>query len=131
MDYVPDACMHMFTVKQASHMHAQLASGGMAYSLTQHPEVLSWPTDVAAIEKNNAFDVFPNPSNGVISINFASAPQHLQSINVMSLTGQVVIHTPSNGENNYSLDMTNMAKGMYIVQCRFEDGVVNRKVILQ
>lgn len=131
MDYVPDACMHLFTTDQALHMYAQLAPGGMAYGLTQHPEVLSWPTDVTTIEKNNAFDVFPNPSNGVINVNFATTPQHLQSVTVLSLAGQVLMQVPFNGQRNYSMDMSTMARGMYIIQCRFEDGVVNRKVILQ
>ncbi len=63
-------------------------------------------------------NVFPNPTNGNISISFnASADEHV-SMNVTDLTGRIVMteqFTATSGLNVHDADLSKLAKGVYLV----------------
>jgi hypothetical protein len=132
MDYVNDDWMYMFTAGQAARMQSSVAPGGINHSLTLHPELLQWPTDIAEIEKATGLNIFPNPSNGNFNVSFVD-PGGLETINVVNVIGQnvhsvKVVNAPI---NNYNIDLTGLSKGVYMVQCTFERGTVTRKIVLQ
>lgn len=133
MDYVNDASMHLFTNDQATMMQTQVQSGHESYSLTQHPDVLQYPAAVTQIEKNNNYNVVPNPTNGLIKIYFDQTPEQLQGISVVNMLGQTIykMNTASQQSTSYSIDLSAMSKGIYFVQCHFTDGAVTRKIVLQ
>ncbi len=130
MDYPGDACVILFTKGQVDRMRAEVEPGGPSYELTQHPELLSWPTGVADIEQGHNLSIYPNPSTGNFSIHFDDA-NGLRSIQVINIMGQVIknINTPTPA-NSYTFDLSGMAKGIYTVQCRFDEGTVVRKITL-
>lgn len=132
MDYVDDAHMNLFTKIQAARIQVQVAPGGNSYSLTQHPELFDWPTAVDDIETSSGFALYPNPATGRINISFAET-KGLKSIKVLNLMGQQVYSTgiSGTGSNQYSIDLTGMSKGIYMVQCNFETGTISKKLILQ
>lgn len=132
MDYVGDACYRLFTKGQVSRMQSTIASGGTAYGLTQHPELTMYPTAVSNIEESANLNIFPNPTTGLFDISFGNA-QSLKEVRVLNMTGQVVSKVGGsqvNG-NTVRIDLNNNAKGIYIVQCQFEEGTVVRKITLQ
>lgn len=133
MDYSGDACQHMFSKGQVTRMQAEIASTGPSYQLTIHPELLQWPLGISDIEQQNAFDVFPNPSNGSFTLNIGQAASALRSVNVVNYLGQSVkaIEVTNSDDKIFSIDITAMPKGVYTVQCRFDEGIVTRKVVLQ
>ena len=132
MDYVNDDWMYMFTAGQASRMQASVAPGGINHSLTLHPELLQWPTDVADIDKVTGMNIFPNPSTGNFNVSFVD-PRGLQSIQIINVVGQNVHSVRTNNApiNNYNIDLTGFSKGIYMVQCTFDRGTVTRKIVLQ
>lgn len=132
MDYSGDNCVKMFTVQQVQRMRAEIAPGGTSYSLTQNPQLTQWPTDVSVIEYNNKLEVGPNPSNGFFNVYFVDKYNDLDAINVTNAMGQVVKRIPvATQKNNYSIDISDMPKGMYIVHLQFDQGTITRKVVVQ
>ncbi len=132
MDYVEDGCMNMFTKGQEALMKVQVSPGGLSHSLTQHPEVLEWPTNVAAIEKNAGITIYPNPATGRIQISFADA-KDLESISVNNIVGQTVrqLVVTDPAINNYNIDLTGQSAGVYLVHCTFASGTVTKKIVLR
>ena len=123
MDYVNDACMHLFTIKQAAVMHASIVSGGESYTLTQHPEVLQFPTDVATISAAaTSVNIYPNPATSTVNISLGNT-DNIAGIDITDLTGRTVNQIAvSTGVLNYSLDVSGYVKGIYIVNCHGSNG---------
>lgn len=77
--------------------------------------------------KTDDLSVFPNPTNGKISISHSSI---IRSIKVSDPTGRIVIHeTPNQKES--SLDLGSYYKGAYMIEINVNGGVIRRKVIKQ
>ncbi len=133
MDYSGDECIIMFTQGQVDRMRTETAPGGQVYSLTQHPELTLWPTDVSAVEYNNKVEIGPNPSSGRFNVYFYDKYDHLDRIIVSNSFGQVVkqLEVTDQEQLNYNFDISNVAAGMYIVQLHFENGIIARKVVVQ
>lgn len=131
MDYSGDRCTNMFTVLQVARMRAELAPGGDSYGLTQS-NVMVWPTSVSSVELNNQVSLVPNPTSGNFNISFVEKNNNLNKITVISTTGQVVKQIiPTEQKSTYSVDISGMPSGMYMVQLGFDNGIIVRKVVLQ
>ncbi len=74
-------------------------------------------TDIA-----NKFSVYPNPSNGIIEIK----GNEIISVNVLNYTGKTMLTT-----NQNRIDLSDFAKGIYIVQINAKSGIFTSKVVLQ
>lgn len=132
MDYSGDDCTRMFTKKQAARMKVEVSSGGNSHGLTTHPELIYWPSDVSSVERDNQFDIYPNPSNGNFKLSFAGMPEDLQSITVMNTVGQVVYNTVVTEKKlTHHVDIANAPAGVYMVQLHFSKGQITRKVMIQ
>jgi hypothetical protein len=81
--------------------------------------------------KSKGILVTPNPTDGVIAVQFYPPPANLKAIQVYSITGQKVAEVLVNGPagNNYRLNISNFASGTYIVRVVFTDRVVTRKIL--
>jgi len=112
-------------------MQSSIVAGTDAYELTQHPELLQYPTGVSALEKEAGLMVSPNPATGPVRISFTDA-KGLQDIRVTNVTGQTIARVPADaGITNYNIDMSAFSKGLYLIQCNFAAGTVTRKIIVQ
>jgi Secretion system C-terminal sorting domain len=144
MDYTDDNAMHLFTTDQAAAMASMVlvpsssgtgATGvgtiGENYNLTQNPTLLVCPTEVKDLELSSSLFVYPNPTNGQINISINSSVENLQSLSVINLLGQEVIAVKGQNQDYYSLNLSGMAKGIYIIKFNFASGSLTRKVILQ
>lgn len=132
MDYVNDGCMHMFTHGQVARMKTMLTLAHESLGLTQHPELLQWPSSVKETGHETAFYIHPNPASEFVSIQF-SYTTGLNNIQLINIHGQpvkrIVVTNPQ--INSYDLDMTDLPKGIYLIRCTFEDGSLTRKIIRQ
>jgi hypothetical protein len=81
--------------------------------------------------KSKGILVTPNPTDGIISVQFYPPPVNLKAIQVYSITGQKVAEVLVNGPgaNNYRLNLNNFSAGTYIVRVVFTDRVVTRKIL--
>lgn len=93
--------------------------------------------DNVNIKENNILkklDIFPNPSTGLVAVRFTPTQQNQQmTIMVNTLTGrQVFIKNLGNvnGQTEQILDLSDLAKGMYVLELQNNVGSVFEKLIL-
>jgi len=131
MDYTDDTAMYMFTLGQGSFVQSKLTSGVLK-SVTEHPEILDWPTSIANVPQENLFQIYPNPSSGKFEIHFSDARELLQIV-VLNTVGQIVYTAlpETLNSNTLHVDLTGQSSGVYLVRCAFTSGTVSGKIILQ
>jgi agmatine deiminase len=94
--------------------------GGMIHCLTQqqplHPALVGLNENVEGSEI--AFEMYPNPSSSIVTIEFAEAYSGELIISLFQLNGQEVLHENSalNGSKSASLNLRNVADGVYLFQ---------------
>jgi hypothetical protein len=84
---------------------------------------------LTSISKNelvsSKINVFPNPSNGLISI---SSPEAISRIQLFGVTGQTILIQP-NGNNQ--LDVSSLESGIYFLSITLKEGAVVSKRIIK
>ncbi len=77
--------------------------------------------------------IYPNPTGGLITVDLLLNKNEPAQIDVYDIAGQLVYNKQLTGADFYSqkIDLSDKAKGMYIVNVRTETGVVTRKVIME
>ncbi|WP_298221395.1 T9SS type A sorting domain-containing protein [Flavobacterium sp.] len=90
-----------------------------------NPNVLT--TNALAVDnfKSTTFNVFPNPSRGIVSINTEVAV----SVNIIDVTGKVVF-TANHVTKEKSIDLSGLQKGMYLAKISSADATTTEKIIL-
>lgn len=121
MDYVDDACMYMFTNGQKTRALAYINA---IYS--------QYRTNTLSNGKINTieFSLFPNPSNGVVNIQFANLISDF-SVEVYDVMGRDVNFTKINDPNNKSIVLDNVAKGFYYITITSENLQTTKKIIIE
>jgi hypothetical protein len=101
-----------------------VAVGGFGTSLA-NPNSLN--TAALANETFNAkqFDVFPNPTTGIIHINSDVAV----SVSIVDVTGKVVF-TANNITKENSINLSGLQKGMYLAKISTANATTTEKIIL-
>ncbi len=76
------------------------------------------------VDTENAenYSVFPNPSNGIIEI----SGNNIDTINIMDYTGKLVLSSSQS-----IIDLSNLAKGIYIIQINTKSNNYTSKIVLQ
>lgn len=72
---------------------------------------------------SDSISVYPNPTKGLVSVDSASA---VKSITVYDTTGKQVSASKTN-----SVDLSNQAKGVYLVQVQTENGLTSKKIVVE
>ncbi len=86
-------------------------------------------TDVEALPTaDGLIDVFPNPTSGLINISFEKE-LHCRSLTVTDVAGKTVLTKPQFDES--SLDLSQLGKGVYLIRFDTDQGVVNKKVVME
>ncbi len=77
-----------------------------------------------------AINIFPNPAQDVITVNFENKTNSKKEAVLLDMTGSIISKTAiSNVENSVRIPLTHMAKGNYLLQLRDENGsVLSKKV---
>ena len=74
------------------------------------------------------FIIFPNPSNGTISIEWKGDYTDIKNVNFKTITGQLV-HT-SDLENGSEIDLSFLGPGVYLAEVVLKNHVYYQKIIL-
>ncbi len=90
------------------------------------------PTGIEQLNTSNSnlFTVTPNPTNGLVNLNFNSVKNTSVKIEVLNITGQIVISNQIdlNGKVIHSLDLSTLSNGIYAVNA-IVDGKISSKTI--
>lgn len=83
--------------------------------------------DVNTFTKNSNLRVYPNPTNGKLTIESGSP---IESVSISNLFGQIInVPNPYTGNLLYSLDMSLFSKGIYFITVKTKDGSVTQKIL--
>ena len=84
-------------------------------------------------EFSKAVSVFPNPSKGVFSIEMPSTLEKAASINVTDALGRVVYskNEKLNGAYNGQIDLSNLGKGVYMLNIKTGENISMRKLVIE
>jgi len=83
---------------------------------------------IAEVLKSNGIQVYPNPNNGVFTINFNGLTGEKQ-ISIYDLQGKL-LNSYSTSENKFDISCA-FAKGIYFLHCETSEGMVNKKIVVE
>ena len=82
----------------------------------------------------NNLDVYPNPSRDVFNVSFTSEDVQNLEVRIINVIGEVV-YTENLiefvGEYTKQVDLATYTKGVYFLEITTDNGVINKKLILQ
>ena len=105
----------------------QGASGEFGISIT---EIMSTSTE-AVVDQNNEIKLYPNPSNGQFMLEWNGEEIDDAQIAILSITGQMVHQQKANASGQQEIDLSGIAKGLYLVQIKTEERIVSKKLTIQ
>ncbi|WP_198283114.1 T9SS type A sorting domain-containing protein [Aquimarina agarilytica] len=76
------------------------------------------------LEDEFFIDIYPNPTTNVLYITNLNASKQVDTIVIYSLTGEVVKTITKQFDTVEAIDMSNLAKGLYMVSCKANDSTV-------
>ncbi|MBU1014187.1 MAG: T9SS type A sorting domain-containing protein [Bacteroidetes bacterium] len=110
---------------------------GVAFDALGNPNSASQPWNTNYIRALGIEDllkegilIFPNPASNVLNIKFEKI-RKMVMLNVIGLDGRLYHSIELLNSNNYQLDISNLAKGMYIIRMITEENVINAQLIKQ
>jgi PKD repeat protein len=77
-----------------------------------------------------SFDVYPNPSTGIIEVNFENTNQEAAQINIYNLTGQLVKEIKDIQGNRTSINLNDLGNGSYLIMLKRADAIEMKSLIL-
>jgi hypothetical protein len=112
-------------------------SGG-PYKSDTWTSLVTWtqPTSVRIEggESITHLDVYPNPSRDIFNISFTSEYQQSLKVRILNVIGEELISDDLQqfvGEYVKSINLNKYTKGIYFLEIETDNGVINKKLILQ
>ena len=112
-------------------------TGHPAYNSLTWTPLIFWTQPSLRIDGGTAIadlDVYPNPSRDVFNVTFTSEDVQDLEVRVINVVGEVVYTEDLQqfvGEYTKSIDLATYTKGVYFLEITTNNGVVNKKLILQ
>ena len=78
---------------------------------------------------NNVVSIYPNPTNGMVNINFGGNNSTV-NYSISSIEGKMV-ETGKTSTNNITVDLSNESKGVYFIKIKTESTSTVYKLIKQ
>jgi hypothetical protein len=90
-----------------------------------------FPTAVENITQESTFTVYPNPATNKINIATKSNLQGETTICIFNMNGAILQHEKFQSQNLIEMDVSTMAKGIYLLQIQTKAGVETKKLVVQ
>jgi hypothetical protein len=122
MDYGRDTCMTLFTKDQIRRMRTVLQTSPRRIALTQ--SVTAFIDQVLSSQ----IIAYPNPSSSQIRI---SAPDiRLKTYQIYNMQGQQIISNKFDEFSN-AIEVSQLPKGMYLLQIETQRGKALKKILIE
>ena len=92
-------------------------------------EIIFNSTSTLAV--SNYILVYPNPNNGVFTLDWSETKEAISSIRIYNTIGQTIRTYTTDSVNQLKIDLNQEAAGVYYVELQSEKGVVLKRVIKQ
>jgi len=82
----------------------------------------------------NNLDIYPNPSRDIFNISFTSEDKQDLKVRILNVIGEELINENLEqfiGEYTKQINLSDNAKGIYFLEIETNDGIINKKLILQ
>ncbi len=102
---------------------------GEGWSFDYHVDGVG--TQETAVEN---LSIYPNPTSGMLNVKFNAEKQGNMQVKLTSVNGQVVYNEelmPNFGQYNYNFDISNEAKGIYILSIISDNEKIDKKIVLK
>lgn len=93
-----------------------------------------WEEVTAGIEDTakNTFSIYPNPSNGLVSLTREASASGAGVVSVYNVTGAKVFETAvAAGANTQEFDLSSLSSGMYLVKFESGDATATKKLVIK
>jgi photosystem II stability/assembly factor-like uncharacterized protein len=107
---------------------AGYAVGLMSTILQKNPSKLS--SLPGKQSKISMFNLFPNPANTKISISSERLRNQETDISVLTIKGEILLREKFNQQSQIELDVSNLAKGIYLVKIQSKEGIEVKKLVI-
>ena len=80
------------------------------------------------------FKIYPNPSRDVFNVSFNSETKQSIEVRLVNLVGEVIFTDNLEnfeGEYIHSFNLSEYSKGIYLLELDMDQGIINKKLILQ
>jgi len=111
--------------------HTVNANEGMFYTIG-FTEAMVGTTDLSA--QNIAFQVSPNPSNGLFQINIETEDTHDFQLSIMDYSGKLLVEKQLNDINTFyqeDFNLSDLPTGLYFVRLKTAEGLTTRKLLIE
>ncbi|HRH53974.1 MAG TPA: T9SS type A sorting domain-containing protein [Chitinophagales bacterium] len=91
-------------------------------------------TGIGEVSSLNAFNVYPNPNQGMFNVELNSSPVDAVEVSVLNVTGQEVyskLLNNVNGTVNIPVDLSDNAAGVYVVKITSNGNAVSKNVVVE
>ena len=102
------------------------------------PIFWSQPGTLIRIESENSsienLNIYPNPSRDIFNVSFTTEEQQNLKVRILNVIGEHLVNEDLQqfiGDYTKQIDLTNKAKGIYFLEIETDNGVINKKLILQ
>ncbi len=113
-----------FKVERGGSLRAYISGNPCEQILERTPA----PDNNAEIADNNHFSIYPNPSNGSFTLE-TNVPEELQSLEIINILGEKVYSLQELNKINM-INISDKAKGIYIVKLKSGKNIFSRKIVL-
>ncbi len=87
--------------------------------------------DVENIISDNEIDIYPNPTNGIVTLKIKDSFYNSFSFDIYDLMGRkVTSEVYKNGIDEYTTDLSKYPEGLYIIRMKVGELYFNKKVLL-
>ncbi len=119
--YEPDNFLSTSVYRQYDIVWGQISADSIRY----------YPGEPLALEEitgSNDLIIYPNPGRGVFTLN-SSLP--IDEMEVFNLAGERIVNAAPKRNGKVNIDLSNQAKGVYIVRTRSSNRVGVEKIVLK
>ena len=101
------------------------------------PQTFTPVPRLSAEESDNsifAFNVYPNPANDHATVAFTTGSEDNYNIRLIDVTGRIIQatnYTSVIGENQYQLNLSSVAKGVYTIILQNGTTLLQSKIVVQ
>lgn len=136
MYYNQDSCTNMFSLDQRARMRACL--NGLRSELVSISNLINvgidcvqdLPTDNKKPNNNNLINIFPNPFNESISIDYLDLTNGKTTIRIFNNIGQNIFKQ-TESEFIRKIDLNHLSDGIYFITITVDEVTITHKIIKQ
>ncbi len=130
MDYSHDSCMNMFTEGQKTRMYSFLYGDPIRFGLFGSAGGCNGVGVNESASFDKYFSIYPNPTDGIVNVNYFGTWNADMTIDILDITGKVVSSYTTNSYS-YTLDISHLAAGLYTMRIVGDGGIATKKLIME